>query len=433
MVVTSKSTLDFLNKLNHLVAICDGDIILSLNARGIELLGLSSEQEAEGRCFFEFFHPDFQMISDLGLGVFADDETVIAIKLIRADGKELEADLWVSRIGAGTESQFLIEAHDMTRHLKTARVLRAREQRLEGIINSVADGILSLDDDGTILEVNPAGQRIFRFTKEQAIGRHIQDFLNLGGDVSSQEPTSSVRTPLTWAQKLTSSSELRARRQDGASFVVEIAARELQVEGRMSYTCVFRDISARVMERDRMYRMAHHDPLTGLPNRQLLLDRLEEAAKRTQRHRTKFAVLYIDLNKFKPINDQFGHDVGDHVLREVAHRMSNTIRGTDTAARVGGDEFVILLEGVQARSEVEFVVQKVLAKLTMPVPFQDRLHDIGASMGVALYPNDTTDLAKLLTAADMAMYACKKERSDRHYLFVEDHGSMDRISAASGS
>lgn len=154
--------------------------------------------------------------------------------------------------------------------------------------------------------------------------------------------------------------------------------------------------------------LAHHDPLTGLINRHLFPDRLAQAMVLAKRHGNKAALLYVDLDRFKEINDTSGHQAGDAVLKEVAQRIKNSIRASDTVARMGGDEFVIILQDVEKRSDAETVAQKLLGKLADPIPFKDKAFDVAASIGISLYPDDDKNIESLLQKADEAMYRTKK-------------------------
>jgi len=155
--------------------------------------------------------------------------------------------------------------------------------------------------------------------------------------------------------------------------------------------------------------IATHDTLTGLPNRYLMFDRLNQLIVRAERSPTSFAVLFIDLDGFKRINDTRGHDVGDLTLRAVAERLSQSVRAADTVARIGGDEFVILLEALRANGDATAVAQKIHAAFEQPFPLPGGDAKVTVSIGVGLYPEDGRDAEELLKAADVAMYRAKRE------------------------
>jgi len=163
-------------------------------------------------------------------------------------------------------------------------------------------------------------------------------------------------------------------------------------------------------QQDKLDHLASHDSLTGLPNRRLFLERLELALARAKRHETQVALLFIDLDLFKKINDTHGHHAGDAVLQAVAQRLRGLLRETDTPARIGGDEFIILIEGASDSASLEQIVRKVQAALAQPIPYQDIELESGGSIGIARYPDDGTTASTLIAAADQAMYRSKMNR-----------------------
>ncbi len=397
-----------LDRLRTLLAVCVGNRIAHLNPAGARMLALPTHQAAIGRSFFSFVHHDYADLAELGLAVFAEEASKVSIKLVREDRGNVDVELWVSCIDPAGEGVFLIEAHDITDHLRAAHALRAREQRLEGVINTVADGIITVDDRGTIQTFNPAAESIFGFRKEEVIGRNLRSLI-------PETVLSAPETEPGWVRTLASTPEIIGKRKDGEVVPLEMSVRVLQQGDELSFTSIVRDISARKAAEERVFRMAHHDALTELPNRHLFGDRVEEAFKRARRHTEKLALLFVDLDRFKPINDTCGHAVGDEVLREVARRLRAGVRATDTVARVGGDEFMVLLEELADTAEAEEVRQKLYRLLTLPMRVAVGEVQVGASIGVAVYPDNGAEIDELTAFADRDMYAHKHAQvpSDR--------------------
>ena len=158
---------------------------------------------------------------------------------------------------------------------------------------------------------------------------------------------------------------------------------------------------------EQVEHMAYHDPLTGMPNRLLLLERLDQAIAIAKRERTNLAMLFIDLDKFKPVNDLYGHNVGDLLLKVVAQRIRDCLRESDTTARIGGDEFIGLLPGIKAESSVLKVAEKIRRALNQPFEIEEHTLKIASSTGVAIYPDHAEDGRQLLKRADIAMYYAK--------------------------
>lgn len=172
-------------------------------------------------------------------------------------------------------------------------------------------------------------------------------------------------------------------------------------------------------------RLASHDGLTGLPNRRLFMDRLEQAVRRAHRDGRRAAVMFLDLDDFKPVNDTWGHRQGDAVLRAIAHRLSDCVRETDTVARFGGDEFVIVMTDVGDREDVEALAEKINHALSEPLPTDGGEATLHASIGVALYPDHADEAEALLSKADDAMYQAKSRGKGGHYISGEG-GSVTR-------
>jgi diguanylate cyclase (GGDEF)-like protein len=173
---------------------------------------------------------------------------------------------------------------------------------------------------------------------------------------------------------------------------------------------VISDITGHKRAEERIQRVAHHDSLTGLPNRLLFNDRLDQAVRFCARSGASFALLYVDLDKFKPVNDTFGHAAGDALLKSVAGRIRRHVRGSDTVARLGGDEFAIVLLEIADRQQAQAVAAKIVAGLAVPMDLGPARHSgsIGASIGIAMFPEDASDAQSLIESADAAMYAAKQ-------------------------
>jgi diguanylate cyclase (GGDEF)-like protein/PAS domain S-box-containing protein len=173
------------------------------------------------------------------------------------------------------------------------------------------------------------------------------------------------------------------------------------------------DITEQKRAEERLQHMAHHDSLTGLPNRLLFNDRLAQAIILARRDTSQFALLYLDLDKFKPVNDTFGHDAGDQLLKKVANRIRAQMRESDTVARVGGDEFTVILREISSRQDIATIAKKIIAALSLPFHLgkESQAVEIGTSIGIAVYPGDAQDHETLIKLADAAMYSAKSRRS----------------------
>ena len=186
-----------------------------------------------------------------------------------------------------------------------------------------------------------------------------------------------------------------------AADVVRDQGEDLYVQG------VLYDVTERKENEEEMIRLAHYDPLTGLANRALFLDRINHAVAQAKRHQQQFAVMYLDLDGFKAVNDQLGHQAGDELLAEAARRLRATVREVDTVARMGGDEFTIILSDVGSQKHIHDIAKKLVKVISQPYDHIDQAHTVTLSMGIAIYPQDSTNHDELITLADDAMYEAK--------------------------
>jgi diguanylate cyclase (GGDEF)-like protein/PAS domain S-box-containing protein len=181
---------------------------------------------------------------------------------------------------------------------------------------------------------------------------------------------------------------------------------------------ITRDITLKKQSEERVWQLAHTDLLTGLPNRVSFYDRLSQAAAYAKRHHTKFALLFLDLDGFKNVNDKFGHDVGDRLLKEVAERLRQNSRGEDTAARTGGDEFIIILNDVAHARNAAIVADKIIRSLAEPFIIEGNTCQIGGSIGISIFPDDSDNMETLVSQSDDAMYRAKAEGKNSYRFFA---------------
>ncbi len=211
------------------------------------------------------------------------------------------------------------------------------------------------------------------------------------------------------------------QRKDGRSFMVEQVLTPLWNDhGQVThFVAIHQDITVRKETEAKFFHLAHHDPLTDLPNRTMFFDRLKQALGQARRHGRAVGVIFLDLDRFKAVNDEFGHEVGDELLRTVAGRLTKCVRATDTVARLSGDEFTMILQDLERGPDAGHVAQKILETLSEPIDCNGRPVITRASVGIALYPTDATDPDLLITHADRGMYRAK-EKGGNCYQFVSD-------------
>lgn len=280
-------------------------------------------------------------------------------------------------------------------------------------VNS-AEGIVVTDASAIIQAVNPAFTRITGYSEQEALGQKPSLLRSDRHDPAFYEELwRTLATDGQWQ------GEVWNRRKDGEAYLEWLTINRVHdASGRtIRYVGVFHDITELRAKDERIRHMAFHDALTGLPNRSLMLDRLEHALSRAKRERLRLAVTFIDLDRFKAINDSLGHDIGDLLLQEVATRIRGRIRAMDTVARLGGDEFVVLMEEIQTANSCTSLAEQLIAEISRPMNLRGHQVQVGASMGVAFFPEDGDDAMTLMKSADMAMYAAKSGGRNTYRFF----------------
>lgn len=387
---------ELLQFVSSLVCTLTDDRITTINPEGIRMLAAPSKEQVLDLPFTELIAEDYRFLLDMGWILLAAEE-VVPLKMKRFNGDVFDAELRVSPLDEQHRYIFL-EVHDISKYVKSAQALREREERLQNILHSVSEGIITLSQDGRIETANAAADRMFNAPSRGLVGRNLTSLIETGkGQHNGQSP---LQTPGILTEKI-------GVRLDGSNFFLEIVCNKLRHDHHILFTAVLRDISERKENEEHIKRLAHHDSLTGLPNRNLLHDRMTQALARVRRNNERVAILFVDLDKFKPINDVYGHKIGDEVLVEVAKRLQGAVRTSDTVARIGGDEFAVILEEIHHPTEATKIASKIVAQLSLPIHASDQICQIGASVGVALYPDDGTDLDEVVKAADLAMYRVK--------------------------
>lgn len=335
--------------------------------------------------------------------------------VLRGDAQEFERDevMWdgshyqflVSYIpdldANGTVNGFFSMLTDVTR-LKTAEA----ETRLAASVFEVtAEGIRITDSQGVIISVNPAFTHITGFSPAEALGNTSHSLM----DGPKEDAFQVAAWRETAARDGRWEGEVWSRRKDASAYLQRQSITVMRDEaGSVSkYITVFNDVTERYEAEQLVKKMATHDSLTGLPNRGLLMERMGMALAIANREMRKLAVLFLDLDGFKSINDALGHESGDEVLRVVAARLQMRRRQTDTVARLGGDEFVVLLDNPGTQQELEQVVYRIIETVQQPIKVQNREISVGTSIGIAVLQNDGATAAVLLQRADTAMYAAK--------------------------
>ena len=308
---------------------------------------------------------------------------------------------------------------NMIERAANAEALFDEKERAQVTLNSIGDAVISTDLTGHVTYLNAVAETMTGWSLADAAGKPIEEVFR----IVNVETREVVRNPMLRAIRKNKAVGLTTNcvlvRRDGVEAAIEDSAapihdRRGQVTGAVM---VFHDVSmARAMAL-KMSHLAQHDALTNLPNRLLLNDRLTQATTLARRHQQKLAVLFLDLDRFKYINDSLGHDIGDRLLQAVTQRLLACVRSTDTVSRQGGDEFVILLSEISHAQDADVCAEKILSALSMPYDIGQHALYVTGSIGIATYPNDGADADSLLKRADAAMYSAKQGGRNSYQFF----------------
>jgi diguanylate cyclase (GGDEF)-like protein/PAS domain S-box-containing protein len=278
------------------------------------------------------------------------------------------------------------------------------------VLDDFFDGVMATDENGRIASFNLAAQRLFGYQTGEVLGHEANLIIAEPYREMFAGYLASWMRPGRETAATAGSRELWGRRNDGTTFPMEFRATRLFVGGEKRFVGILRDISEQKAQTEALEYQTLHDVLTSLPNRTLLNDRLHQAILAGSRQRKSAAVLVMDVDGFKEVNDTYGHHVGDQLLQQVALRLEHLLRGSDTVARLGGDEFAILPAVGMGGSDGATTAKKILRVLEQPFMIDDRIIRIAASIGIAVYPLDGQDAPTLMRHADAAMYVAKRAR-----------------------
>lgn len=301
-------------------------------------------------------------------------------------------------------------------------ILFCDKERAQVTLNSIGDAVLSTDGDWRITFLNPVAERLIGWTHTEASGQQLTDVFQVINATTRERIVPCLEFEVGKGRTIILPPNCVLVRRDGHESPIEDSAAPIHDRGGRvaGLVVVFHDVSeAQAMAR-RMAHLAEHDILTSLPNRGLLDDRLEQGIALAQRHSRGLAVLFIDLDHFKHINDSLGHLIGDQLLRAVALRITPCVRGSDTVSRQGGDEFIVLLSEISRAEDVALIADKIRLAVLEPYTIADHLLHLTASIGVSVYPEDGADPESLIQCADTAMYHAKLKGRNRSQFFKDE-------------
>ena len=422
---------DFLEQVSvGIVRATHEGLILRCNARFAEVVG-HSQDEVPGLTFKEITVPEdvaavMEAIQRLWAG--ATDAISFETRLVRRDGSLTWVNLTAS-LQSGIEGHPLYlttlvedinerKAAEETL-LEAAEALQAREERYLNAFQMCPDAVLIIRlSNGIIIDANRAYLDVMGLESQEVIGRTSME-LDMWADATDRQRLANALHENSGCRDL----EVRLRRKNGEIFWGQLSASSAEIEGIPCILVFIRDVSAAKVAEEEIKNLAFYDPLTGLPNRRLLWERLRQALIVSTRTRCKHALLFVDLDDFKALNDTFGHHVGDLMLQEAARRIASCVREVDTVARLGGDEFVVILEGLSeipevAAAQAKSVGAKILDAISQPYSLDGCECHSTSSMGITVFGDQGAGTNEVLQQADIAMYQAKSAGRNNMLFFA---------------
>jgi len=426
-----RPVLDFFPEL---ACICHDGKILWMNSHGIKLLALTAIEDVVGTFFAKYLVSDFAVISENFIDLMLEEKAPFPTRLQASDGSAVSVNLsvqWARELGEGMA---VVTAQNITQRISLLENIKDSEARFRNFVDHALDLVCSCEN-GEINFINRTGlEMLCADNWTDVIGRQVTELFH----PDYQQIFSEALAELSAEDKLFPA---KLSRLDGENVDVHVMVTQSGGKSDNSFMLEVRDISEhrravmtlhqtnKELEERVEYRtrelseevgrrreaeenlryLATHDSLTGLPNRVRLIEKLSVEKDQAMREMSSFAVMFIDLDGFKAINDGLGHEAGDKLLRQVSQRMVSSIRKNDIAARIGGDEFVVALLDLNDKSVIEKLARKILYAIGEPFDLgEGNEAHIGGSIGVAIYPGDGETIEALLKKADQAMYAVKE-------------------------
>lgn len=398
-----------------IVILDNSDRILDANPAWLKIFGYRLE-EVRGRTINECIVPPGRSREGSGLSRQALAGEPVGAETLRArkDGSLINVSIVGVPIVVGSDREGV---YGIYRDISARKRAEERHQLASAALENTAEGVAILDEHFRIVSVNRAFGEITGWDRRRVSGSHLRD-VGFSDAVAPAAPglQEALEESNHWQ------AEIWNHRRDGEEYPALVSlSTVLDEQGEVSnYVCVFNDVSESVAVRNRLEFLAHHDPLTELPNRSLFIDQCKHALTRARRHDTRVGLLLIDLDQFKNINDSLGHEVGDQLLVAAGQRLRDRLRAVDMVARLGGDEFAVLIEDVTEPDQFSRIAQKLLEAFGREFHVAGRSLTTSLSIGVVSFPDDGNDVSTLMKNADVAMYRAKEHGRNTYHFFSAD-------------
>jgi two-component system CheB/CheR fusion protein len=401
---------------------------LKVNKVLCNILGYQ-EQELLTKTFQDITHPDDlqrdeALVKELLEGDI--DRYKLEKRYINKDGSIIWAWLSVARVKQVSGVEEVVYFIATIEDISDLKQLQQAQEQSHVIYHTTREGILVTDAKTLIVSANPALEVMSGYRESELIGKPANIFQsNMHTDKFYAEIWKSIKSSGEWSGEITN------KRKNGELYSAFLNINSVKNNNGeiIQYVGAISDISQVKASQEKLQFIANHDALTGLPNRNLILERAEYTISKAKRQKTTFAVMFVDLDRFKVVNDGLGHSFGDKVLKKVAERLENVTRDEDAIARIGGDEFIVLLEEISSPIDAGKVAKHIIKTVAEPISVDNHNIQLGASIGISVYPNDGNTIEELVRQADVAMYEAKNGGRNT-YRFSSAELSSDAIEKA---
>lgn len=400
---------------------------LARTKRMLERQALVSEIEKHEKLFVVLENSFSRRCSDLAEAVSSYVNNIVIFLLILCVAFTCLLTYLITKLVFRQVVAYSSDLENKIQALKLAEgELRQSETTFRKLFEDSSNPILLLNDNSVFVECNQSALDLLKMTREQLLLKlpeEISPEYQPNGRLSTEAAKDMIRIAYRDGLHRFDWSCVDA---EGSEFIVDVSLMPLVIKGKQMLHATWRDITKLKEHQKQLEYIAHFDTLTGLPNRNLLADRLKQAINQTERRDCSIAVAFLDLDGFKLINDRYGHEIGDKLLVEISRRMKDTLREGDTLCRIGGDEFIAVLVDLERAEDCEPELKRLLTAVAAPFTIENSAQQVSASIGVTLYPKDSVDADQLVRHADQAMYVAKQKGKNQYHFFDIDHNEEIR-------
>ena len=379
--------------------------LLRWNKNFKELVGYSWAELQNMNALSTIAEEDRELVNNRIQDVFTQGHASVEASMLAKDGTKTRYLLTGARTSIGNSTYLIGMGMDITERIQAELALKQSEERYRALFDSSIELVYSLDFEGRFLDANRATLELLGYSREEISSLNATSLFDPEDLPGVMEMLKEAGTPGLYKDMM----QFKLRRKDGSPVYVELQSSLIRRDGKpYAIQGIARDITERKMFEQRLSEMATHDFLTGLPNRVLLNDRFTMALAQAHRNKNRLAIIAIDLDRFKSVNDTLGHQAGDELLIAVATRLKESVRSSDTVARMGGDEFLLLLPELHIIGDATKIIDKIAVSFKEPFIIEGSRLNMSASMGLAIYPDDGEDMEALMRKSDATMYKIKR-------------------------